>query len=95
MDFIIELLIEIVLEGTIALGSEKKVPLPIRILCALVEWMIFFGLGGLFVCMGYDAIIANDTVAAVALIAVGGFMIIGGIFIAYKMIKKKRKKESM
>ena len=93
MEFIVELLVEIVLEGTIAIGSEKKAPMPIRILCAFVEWMIFFGMGGLFIYMGYEAIISNDTVAALALITIGGCMIIGGIFIAYKMFKKKRDQE--
>ena len=93
MEFLAELLFEIILEGTIAIGSEKKVPLPIRILCLIVEWTIFFGLGGLFVYMGYESILENDTVVAVLLLSVGGFMIIGGIFIAYKMFKKKRERE--
>ena len=93
MDFIIELLVEIVLEGTIALGSEKKVPMPLRILCLIVEWTIFFGLGGFFIYMGYEAFLQNDTVAAVILLPVGTLMIIGGIFIAYKMFKKKREHE--
>ena len=92
MEFIVELLVEIVIEGTIAIGSEKKVPMPIRILCAIVEWMIFFGMGGLFIYMGYEATILNDTVATVALITIGGCMIIGGIFIVYKMFKKKHSK---
>lgn len=90
MDFIMELLVEIVLEGTIALGSEKKVPMPLRILCLIVEWTIFFGLGGLFIYMGYDAFLQNDTVAAVVLLPVGSLMIIGGIFIAFKMFRKKK-----
>ena len=94
MEFIVELLVEIVLEGTIAIGSERKVPMPIRILCAFVEWMIFFGMGGLLIYIGYEAAISNDTVAAVALIVVGGCMIIGGIFIAYKMFRKKREQEN-
>lgn len=94
MDFIIELLVEIVLEGTIALGSEKKIPMPIRILCLIIEWTIFFGLGGLFVYMGYESILQNDMAPGVLLLGLGGFMIIGGIFVAYKMFKKKREHEN-
>ena len=94
MDLIIEFLVEIVLEGAIAIGSEKKLPMPLRILCLIIEWTIFFGMGGLLIYMGYEATISNDTVAAVALSAVGGCMIIGGIFIAYKMFRKKREHDN-
>lgn len=44
--------------------------------------------------MGYEeATISNDIVSAVALITIGGCMIIGGIFIVYKMFKKKLEHE--
>ena len=92
MEFIIELLFEIILEGTIAIGSEKKVPMPLRILCLLVEWTIFFGFGGFAVYAGYDALLENDT-TGYFILGVGILFIIGGIFIAYKMFKKKREKE--
>lgn len=90
MEFLAELLVEIVLEGTIAIGSEKKVPMPIRILCAFIEWIIFFGLGGLFIYMGYESKLQNDTVSAFMLLGVGLLMIVGGIFIAVKMLRKKK-----
>lgn len=93
MEFVLELLFDIIVEGSIALGSEKKVPMPLRILCLLVEWTIFFGLGGLFVYMGYEASLENDMMATIILLVVGGFMIIGGIFVAYKMFRKKRERE--
>ena len=90
MEFLAELLFEIILEGTIAIGSEKKVPLPLRILCLLVEWAIFFGFGGLLIYMGYESALQNDTVSAVMLLGVGLLMIIGGIYIAVKMFRKKK-----
>ena len=90
MEFIIELLVEIVLEGTIAIGSEKKVPIPIRILCVFVEWIIFFGFGGLLIYMGYESIIQNDTVSAALFFGCGVLMIFGGIYIAVKMFRKKK-----
>ena len=93
MEFILELIFDIIVEGSIEIGSSKKVPMPIRILCLLVEWTVFFGLGGAMIYMAYEAILENDTVAAVALFAVGGLMIIGGIYIAYKMFRKKKEKK--
>lgn len=91
MEFLAELLMEIVLEGTIAIGSEKKVPMPIRILCLIVEWIIFFGLGSFAVFAGYDALLENDT-TGYFILGVGILFIIGGIFIAYKMFKKKKER---
>lgn len=93
MEFLIELLFDIILEGTIAIGSEKKVPMPLRILCLIIEWAIFFGLGGLFVYMGYESVLQNDAVAAFLLLGVGLLMIIGGIFIAVKMFRKKKESQ--
>lgn len=90
MEFLLELLFDIILEGSFELGSSKKVPMPLRILCLLVELTIFFGFGGVLVYIGYEAILENDTVAAVALFAVGGALIIGGIYIAYKIFRKKK-----
>lgn len=94
MEFIVELLVEIVLEGTIAIGSEKKVPMPIRILCAFVEWIIFFGFGGLLVYMGYESIIQDDTVSAAFSFGIGVLMIFGGVFIAVKMFRKRKENKN-
>lgn len=90
MEFLAELLVEIVLEGTIAIGSEKKAPMPIRILCAFVEWIIFFGFGGFLIYIGYEAKLQNDTVSAFMLLGVGFLMIIGGVYIAIKMFRKRK-----
>ena len=90
MEFLAELLVEIVLEGTIAIGSEKKVPMPIRILCAFIEWIIFFGFGGFLIYMGYESIIQNNTVSAALFLGGGVLMIFGGIFITVKMFRKKK-----
>lgn len=35
MEFILELLVEIVLEGCLNVTEEKKVPMPLRILCGM------------------------------------------------------------
>lgn len=49
-------------------------------------------MGGLFVYMGYESLLENDTMGYFIL-GVGLLMIVGGIFISYKMFKKKRKQE--
>lgn len=92
MEFLLELLFDIIVEGSIELGSEKTVPMPLRILAALIVLVVFFGMGGLFVYMGYDAMLGNDNSAAIAF-AVGALMVFGGIFVIFKMFQKKKEKE--
>lgn len=90
MEFLLELLFDIIIEGSIELGSEKKVPIPLRILAVLIVLAVFFGMGLLFIHMGYDAIMRDDNAAAVVLLGVGVFLIFGGMFIIFKMFRKKK-----
>lgn len=92
MEFLIELLFEIVVEGSIELGSEKTVPIPLRILAAFIVLAVFFGMGGLVIYMGYDEILNGDKTAAIALFVVGIFFMFGGMFIILKMFRKKKEK---
>ena len=90
MEFILELLFDIIVEGNIELGSEKKVPMPLRIIALLVVWIIFFGMGGIFIYESYEAYLTGAMSGAWLALGVGVFLIIGGIFIAFKMFRKKK-----
>lgn len=90
MEFLLELLFDIVVEGSIALGSEKKVPMPLRILALLVVWTLFFGMGGVFVYEGYQAYLCGANLGAGIVSITGIFLIFGGVFIAVKMFRKKK-----
>ena len=93
MEFLLELLFDIIVEGSIELGSEKTVPMPLRILAALIVFVVFFGMGGLFVYGGYEAMLGSNKGAGIALFVVGAFMMFGGIFVIFKMFQKKKEKE--
>lgn len=93
MEFVLELLFDIIVEGSFEIGKERRVPMPLRILALLVLWVIFFGMGGIFIYEGYEAYVAGAMLGAWMAFGLGIFMIIGGIFIAYKMFKKKREHE--
>ena len=93
MEFILELLFDIIIEGSIELGSEKKVPMPLRIIALLVVWIIFFGMGGICIYEGYEAYVTGATPGAWLAFGFGAFMILGGVFIAYKMFRKKKERE--
>ena len=83
MDFVFELLFEIILEGCIEITEVKKVPLIFRILCALVLVVFYGGLIGilLFVAISNHSVLMFLVTALVALIVLAAFVY------KYKMIK--------
>lgn len=85
MEILFEFLFQIILEGSIELGSEKTVPKPLRILAAFIVFTVFFGMGGVFVYTGYNAALANDRGAAIVLFVVGAFLLFGGMFAVLKI----------
>lgn len=88
MDFIIEILFEIIIEGSMELGSSKKVPLPLRILAAILILVIYLGMGGWFIYTAYTEVTGT---IQIVLYAVGFFIFLGGIYMIYKMIKRKQR----
>ncbi len=50
MEFILELIAEIIFEGTVELSTNKKVPWPLRILACLILLVVY---GGLLLLLGY------------------------------------------
>lgn len=94
MEFLIELLFDIIVEGSIAIGSEKTVPMPLRIIAVIISLIVFFGMGGAFIYMGYESFFEQDQAACIGLSIAGVFLIVGGIFIVYKMFYKKKEKEN-
>ena len=87
MDFLFELLFEIIIEGSLELGSHHMVPMPIRILALLIFLFIYgFLIVALFL-IGYNA--AKDGNTGVA----GMFYVIDAILliVVIYMIRKKFK----
>ncbi len=91
LELLLELLFDLIVEGSIELGSEKTIPMPLRILAAIIVLAVFFGMGGLFAYMGYEATLGDDKGAAIMFFAVGVFIVFGGIFSIFKMFRKKAK----
>ncbi len=44
MDFIIEFLLELILEGSVEAVSSKKVPMPLRIIAGVIFLAVYLGL---------------------------------------------------
>lgn len=74
MDILIELLLEIILEGCTELSFEKKIPLPLRVLCAVIAGTVYLAIVGLLVYLAIKnksvlLLLAAGFVAAIVLLA--------------------------
>ena len=95
MEFIIEFLFEVFLEGSIEIGSERSFPLPVRILCLFIVFALFFLLGSSLIYSGYELLLQNDIVFGVISAVIGCIVIIFGIFVAVKMFRKKKNRREI
>ena len=93
MEFIFELLFEIIVEGSLELGSHRKVPMPLRVLALGVFGFIYGGLIFLLFVTGIDAYKEGNPVAAVLLIAVSVGLLLGCIYMTRKKFKENREKK--
>ena len=69
LDDIIEVVLELVLDGAIEAAGSKKVPMPIRILAAGIVLVIALGLIGLLFWVGMDSGSTGLMILAVVLLA--------------------------
>ena len=86
MDFIFELLFEIILEGCIEITKEKKVSLILRILCAVLLVIFYGGLIGILVFVA----ISNQSGLMLFITVIVALLILFAFVYKYKKIKKKR-----
>ena len=52
MEILLEVILDIVLEGSIEIASDKKVPLPIQIVGTIIIAMVYFGILGSLLYLG-------------------------------------------
>lgn len=90
MEFLLDLLFDIILEGSIEIGSEKKVPLFLRILVGGIVLAIFLGLSGMLIYAGYEMLLMDSKVGAIIFFGVGVFLMLGGTLLIRKMFYKKK-----
>lgn len=87
MEFIFELIFEIIFEGTLELGSNKKVPMPLRILAFLVFVLIYGFVIAAIWTVGYGALKDGNVAAAMIFFIVGIGLLIGSIHLFLKKLK--------
>ncbi len=91
MDFLFELIFEVIIEGTIELGTSKKVPSPIRVLLLLILGVIFGALIGMFAMIGIDCWKRGDIAIATLLFAIAVALTLFVVFGLGKKYKENKK----
>lgn len=87
---IFEVIFEIIVEGSLEVGKNKKVPLPLRILALILFVAIFGGLVIFFMVLGFDSMKQGDTAEAIVLFAVATGLLLGCIYMMRKKFKEKK-----
>ena len=90
MEFIFELLFEIIVEGSIELSTHRKVPMIIRILALLLFLGIYGSLIVVLFLVGYDAAKSGDTGAAGMMYALDILFIVIILYVIRKKFKENR-----
>lgn len=88
MEFLFELLFEIIVEGAVEIGTSRKIPLPLRILAFLVILTIFGGIVVLLLMCGIDALWEGRKPAGILFLVMAIGLFFGSIYMVMKKMKK-------
>lgn len=88
MEFIFEILFEFIFEGSLEIGTSKKVPLPVRVLAMIFFVLMSGGFLALFLAIALE-IMKNSTFLGWLLILFDLFMLGCIIYAVWKQVKKK------
>ena len=87
MDFVVELLLELLMEGGFALADSKKTPTGIRVLLAVLLAVFYSALIGVAMTVGVNTL-AKDITTSIFLFVMAGILIIMAIVFLLKIYKK-------
>lgn len=93
MEFIYELLFEVIVEGTLDIGTSRKVPVFFRILALIGFLAIYVGIVGLLLIYGVDALRSNDLFGGCLCILTAMVVLLGCIFLTVKKLRKDQAAE--
>ena len=83
MDSLLELVLEIVVEGAIGAAGSRQVPLPVRLVLGGLLLALLLGLSGLLVWVGLDT-------GRWFLVALGIAILLGGLFRARTAVRRRK-----
>lgn len=91
MEFIFELLIELIIGGSIEGSTNKKIPLTIRIILGAIVALFFFGVTFALIALGI--IVSNKRWEGIFIVIIGILFLVLSIFKMYKLYIEKDAKE--
>lgn len=89
MELFFELIFEIIVEGTLEIGTSRKVPLVIRILAFLVFLAIFGGITVLLFLCGIRALQEGRRAAGILFLVVALGLAIGSVYMILKRARSR------
>lgn len=91
MDFL-DIIFEIIVDGSVKLSESKKAPMPLRVLACLV-CLAFLGIVvSIIYISSYDALIEDNTATAITFYVIGSFIVIILSYMIYRQFKELNKK---
>ncbi|BBF42365.1 hypothetical protein lbkm_1047 [Lachnospiraceae bacterium KM106-2] len=85
IDFIIEILLELIFEGSVELGTNRKIPMPLRIVALTI---LIAGSGGLFLLLLWMAV----NIMKARSIVLGGMILLLDLILLASMLHGFRKR---
>lgn len=95
MDFLFEIIVEIIIEGSLELGTNRKVPLFFRILALLIFLLIYGALIGLFALIGIGCWQEGNIAAAIVVFILDAIFTVFVVAMIRKKIKEKNNREGL
>lgn len=77
LDFIFDVVTDILFEGTV---KNMKIPTILRILFVFLIFLVYLGISGGLLFLGYNAYMDGDILMAIVFGVIGIFVLIGAVF---------------
>ena len=87
LEFILDIIFDIIVEGSSILISEVKVPMFIRVIAGIFVIGLYLGVAALLIYIGYSALVDEDYLAAGILLGGALLVLIAGFFQIRKELK--------
>ena len=90
MEFLVELFLEIIIEGTVEFGTSRKVPLPFRILLLLILGLVYGVLIGVLAMIAIECWKSGEIANSIFVSAIDLALIVLVVYMVRKKYKENR-----
>ncbi len=90
LEFILDFVFDLILEGSTMLLAETKVPMIIRVIAGIIVTGLFLVIAGVLFLIGYSSFVDRQYIGTFVGFGVGIFMLMGGFFYLRKALRKRK-----